>query len=287
MLTIQNLTKRYSDGTFALQGVDLTLPSGMIGLLGPNGAGKSTLMRTLAALQTPSSGSIQFQHIDVLAEPDKLRRVLGYLPQSFGVYRNMSCIALLEHIAILKGLSRAACKTQIPELLALTNLTAVAHRQVANFSGGMRQRFGIAQALLGDPQLLILDEPTAGLDPEERERLHDLLVTVSAQKLVLLSTHIVEDVEHLCHHAALLLSGKVVASDAMPALLAPLHNKIWQSTEKPQPSAAVVLNKSYHFGQPCYRLFADTPPPTATAVKPTLQDRYFLALQHGGTDVDM
>ncbi|RYV03979.1 hypothetical protein SOPP22_00755 [Shewanella sp. OPT22] len=278
MLTVKNLNKTYSDGTQALKEVNLELPSGMIGLLGPNGAGKSSLMRTLACLQHADSGSITFNDIDVLNSPNTLRSVLGYLPQYFGVYPHMSCQALLEHIAVLKGLSHAEIKQQTSELLDITNLTQAANKKVSRFSGGMRQRFGIAQALLGKPQLLIMDEPTAGLDPLERERLHDVLVNVSEQKLVLLSTHIVEDIENLCHHAALINKGTITDSHSISQLINPLNDSVWTvPIDSVLPDTSVVLNKQYHFGQPSLRVFNKTSPCVdAIPVSACLQDRYFL-----------
>lgn len=279
MLTINQLSVTYADGTRALQDINLQLPAGMVGLLGPNGAGKSTLMRTLATLQTPDSGQIHFADLDVLQQPDSLRQQLGYLPQYFGVYPHMSCIALLQHMAVLKGIhNKAEQQQQIDSLLQLTNLSAVAKKQVASFSGGMRQRFGIAQALLGNPRLLIMDEPTAGLDPAERERLHALLVTLSQQKLILLSTHIVEDIENLCPFVALINQGQIVQSGPVSSLLAPLQGRIWQSPLRPEDSS-ILLSESYRFGAPTYRLLSQQQPcAAAEPVAATLQDRYFFEL---------
>ena len=279
MLSVKNLNKTYSDGTHALRNISLDLPNGMVGLLGPNGAGKSTLMRTLACIQTPDEGQISFNNIDVLKDPMSIRQQLGYLPQDFGVYPHMSCRALLKHLAVLKGISdSAAQRLHIESLVELTNLSDVANKKVSNFSGGMRQRFGIAQALLGDPKLVIMDEPTAGLDPAERHRLHDLLVTISQNKLILLSTHIVEDVENLCQHVTLINRGKVVESDRIEKLVNPLDNRLWQSNRPPEKDG-VLLNKSYHFGLPSYRFYSERPPQTdAQPIHATLQDRYFLEL---------
>jgi len=280
MLTITNINKKYADGTHALNNVSLRLPSGMIGLLGPNGAGKSSLMRTLACLQTPDDGEMIFDGIDLRKHPDELRKILGYLPQYFGVYPHMSCQALLEHMAILKGVDKNQRAEQISSLLALTNLTDVAHKKVATFSGGMRQRFGIAQALLGNPKIIIMDEPTAGLDPVERERLHSLLVAISKEKLVILSTHIVEDIENLCHHVALLLKGEVIDSADVKTLISPLDGCIWQTHTEPQlENGAKLLSKSYRFGQPSLRIYSKTQPTKeAVLVEATLQDRYFFEL---------
>ena len=279
MLTIHQLSVTYADGTRALQDINLQLPAGMVGLLGPNGAGKSTLMRTLATLQKPDSGQIQFADLDVLQQPDNLRQQLGYLPQYFGVYPHMSCMALLQHMAVLKGIhNKTEQQQQIDTLLQLTNLSAVAKKQVASFSGGMRQRFGIAQALLGNPRLLIMDEPTAGLDPAERERLHALLVTISQHKLILLSTHIVEDIENLCPFVALINQGQIVQSGPVASLLAPLQGRIWQSPLRPDDSST-LLSESYRFGVPTYRLLSQQQPcAAAVPVAATLQDRYFFEL---------
>jgi ABC-2 type transport system ATP-binding protein len=287
MLTIRQLSLTYADGTQALQNINLQLPSGMVGLLGPNGAGKSTLMRTLACLQIPNAGDIQLGEIDILKNPMALRECLGYLPQYFGVYPHMSCYALLQHIAVLKGINQKnEQKQQIETLLEITNLSAVAHKNVATFSGGMRQRFGIAQALLGNPSLLIMDEPTAGLDPAERERLHALLVNISKDKLILLSTHIVEDIENLCPYVALIAQGKIVESGAVQHLLLPLQGKVWQSQIRPA-TPCLILSESYRFGQAVYRLFSEQKPcADAILVDANLQDRYFFELsQKVATDV--
>ncbi len=255
----------------------------MIGLLGPNGAGKSSLMRTLACLQHSDSGEIHFNGIDIQQSPHHLRQSLGYLPQYFGVYPHMSCQALLEHMAILKGLNKSQINKQIPELLEITNLSYVARKKVSTFSGGMRQRFGIAQALLGDPKLLIMDEPTSGLDPLERERLHDVLVNISKDKLVLLSTHIVEDIENLCHHVALMMDGKIIDNDRVQMLIKPLQGSIWSSrAESTLSNDAIILNKNYRFGVPSLRVFSKTKPCIdAKSLEANLQDRYFFELMKG------
>lgn len=280
MLVLTDIDKQYPDGTHALKHISLELEKGMVGLLGPNGAGKSSLMRTLACLQAPDSGSYSFLGKSCLHDPLALRKTLGYLPQHFGVYPNMSCEALLTHIAVLKGLSVKAYEKQIPELLALTNLTHVANRHVATFSGGMKQRFGIAQALLGDPKLLIMDEPTSGLDPAERERLHDVLVEISADKLIILSTHIVEDIENLCHHVAMLINGQIVDSNDVQSLIAPLSNKVWLSDVLPEPSVDIqVLSKTYKYGKPSWRIFSEHKPSNQAVLQSAkLEDRYFLEL---------
>ncbi|XQW86417.1 ABC transporter ATP-binding protein [Thalassotalea piscium] len=284
MLKLTQINKTYADGTRALHDVTLTIPSGMVGLLGPNGAGKSSLMRTLACLQQPDTGSIVFDGLDVLAQPHALRLQLGYLPQSFGVYPNMSCRTLLQHIAVLKGVDKSASQTQIEHLLEVVNLSSVAHKRVVNFSGGMRQRFGIAQALLGDPKLIIMDEPTAGLDPMERESLNQLLVNISDQRLVLLSTHIVEDVENLCHHVAIINKGAVIESGNVEQLLASLENKIWQINALADSfPTKQILSKSYRYGKSSFRVYSEKKPSeNATQVSTTLQDKYFYQLNQQG-----
>ena len=285
MLVIKSLNKTYADGTTALSNVNLTLPCGMVGLLGPNGAGKSTLMRTLACLQSADSGTVTLAGVDITKEPMFMRKQLGYLPQDFGTYANMSCRALLQHMAILKGVTnKREQDRQIEQLLVLTNLGAVAHKRVTAFSGGMRQRFGIAQALLGSPKVLIMDEPTAGLDPVERQRLHNVLVTISKSKLVLLSTHIVEDIENLCTYAAMMINGRIVESGRVDALLSLLDGKVWLTSKKPSNEQS-ILSMTHHMGKPRYRLWCQTQPDgAAQQVHSSLQDRYFLELKKQGLD---
>lgn len=285
MLQIQQLNKTYPDGTAALRGLHLQAGCGIFGLLGPNGAGKSTLLRSIATLQCADSGDIWFDGIDVRQQPQLLRSRLGYLPQEFGVYPHLSCRALLEHIAILKGLHhKASRQQQINELLALTHLTKVADKAVAQFSGGMRQRFGIAQALLGNPALLILDEPSAGLDPLERQQLHNLLAAISRDRLVLLSSHIVDDIEQLCSQVAIMQQGQIKLQGDTTALIAPLHGKVWlYQGELPALTATQrLLQSSYLRGVPQHRVYAATCPGAgfvlATA---SLQDCYFLTLATG------
>lgn len=284
MLTLTNISKTYSDGTKALNNISLALPQGMVGLLGPNGAGKTSLMRTIACLQQPDSGHAEFAGVNIFAQPHTIRSQLGYLPQYFGVYPNMSCRALLSHIATLKGLDENRKKQQIAQLLSLTHLTAFAEKKVAQFSGGMRQRFGIAQALLGDPRLIVMDEPTAGLDPMERESLNNLLVEISQDRLVLLSTHIVEDVENLCHHVAIINQGALIESGDIKQLLDPLNNKIWQLTKLPNSIPKThVLSKSYRYGKSAYRVYADQAPcANAQLTQTRLQDKYSLELNKQG-----
>ena len=223
VLRIENLSKTYANGTRALDNVSLTIPHGMYGLLGPNGAGKTTLMRTLATLQEPDSGSIHLGEIDVLKQKDEVRQRLGYLPQEFGVYPRISCQDMLSHLAMLKGLTRAGERKQAVEaMLQRCNLYDVRKKSLTSFSGGTRQRFGIAQALIGNPQMLIVDEPTAGLDPGERNRFYNLLAEIGEQVIVILSTHMVEDVMDLCNRMAIINLGRVLfeghPEDAITAL---------------------------------------------------------------------
>jgi ABC-type multidrug transport system ATPase subunit len=229
MLSIEKLTHTYANGTRALGGVTLEVPRGMFGLLGPNGAGKSTLMRCLATLQVPSSGAIRFGDIDVIKNPAALRRTLGYLPQDFGVYPRVSALAMLDHLAILKGITRRAeRKATIDALLHQVNLWEQRKNAISGFSGGMRQRFGIAQALIGNPSLIIVDEPTAGLDPEERHRFLNLLSEIGENIVVILSTHIVEDVSDLCQRTAIIAGGHIIATGVPNEMIASLEGRLWR-----------------------------------------------------------
>jgi len=233
MLTISQLTHVYPNGTRALDDVSLDIPRGMFGLLGPNGAGKSTLMRCVATLQIPSSGSMRFFNgenaVDIVKEPDRLRAQLGYLPQDFGVYPRVSALHMLDHLAVLKGFAaRGARKEVVEALLQQVNLWDVRKKALAGFSGGMRQRFGIAQALIGSPQLIIVDEPTAGLDPEERNRFNNLLAEIGENVVVILSTHIVDDVTDLCPRMAILAGGRIVRQGAPAALVDELNGRVWR-----------------------------------------------------------
>jgi ABC-type multidrug transport system ATPase subunit len=231
MLRIDALTHVYPNGTRALDGVTLDIPRGMFGLLGPNGAGKSSLMRCIATLQIPTSGAIRFDTIDVLADPDALRRTLGYLPQDFGVYPRVSALDMLDHLAVLKGYANGKERRETVEaLLHQVNLWDVRKKALAGYSGGMRQRFGIAQALLGQPQLIIVDEPTAGLDPEERNRFLNLLAEIGENVVVILSTHIVEDVADLCPTMAIIASGRIVQTGAPLDLIASMAGRVWRKT---------------------------------------------------------
>jgi len=231
MLELNDLTHVYPNGTRALDGVSLSIPKGMYGLLGPNGAGKSTLMRSIATLQTPTSGSIRFRDIDVIKQPERLRQTLGYLPQDFGVYPRVSAYDMLDHMAVLKGVADASDrKSTVESLLNQTNLWNVRKKALAGFSGGMRQRFGIAQALIGQPDLVIVDEPTAGLDPEERNRFLNLLAEIGENVVIILSTHIVEDVADLCPRMAVIADGRIVKEGSPTELVESLSGRIWRKT---------------------------------------------------------
>jgi ABC-2 type transport system ATP-binding protein len=286
MLSIQQLSHVYADGTRALDAVTLEIPRGMFGLLGPNGAGKSTLMRCLATLQEPSAGSIHFDDLDVLAQPHELRKQLGYLPQDFGVYPRVSALDMLDHLAVLKGLvSRSERKAAIESLLQQVNLWPVRKQSLASFSGGMRQRFGIAQALIGNPRLIIVDEPTAGLDPEERNRFNDLLAEIGEQVVVILSTHIVDDVAELCSRMAIMLRGRIVASDTPAALTAALRGRIWsQMIDKAELPAlrerCHVITTRLRGGRSVVRVLADSAPdPQFEPAAAGIEDVYFSTLQ--------
>ncbi|GHC83526.1 ABC transporter ATP-binding protein [Novosphingobium pokkalii] len=229
MLELHNVSHIYPNGTRALDDVSLTIPKGMFGLLGPNGAGKSTLMRTIATLQLPTSGRLVFDGIDVLAQPEAIRAQLGYLPQDFGVYPRVSAYDLLDHMAVLKGIAgRGERRDTVETLLNQVNLWDVRRKAVAGYSGGMRQRFGIAQALIGNPRLVIVDEPTAGLDPEERNRFLNLLAEIGENVVVILSTHIVEDVTDLCPRMAILGQGHILLEGAPGALIDGLRGQVWE-----------------------------------------------------------
>ena len=235
MLSIASLTHVYPNGTRALDDVSLEIPAGLYGLLGPNGAGKSTLMRCLATLQVPTSGQIRFGDIDVLAEPQKLRARLGYLPQDFGVYPRVSAYDMLDHLAVLKGLAASGPRKETVEaLLQQVNLWDVRKKAIAGFSGGMRQRFGIAQAMIGSPELMIVDEPTAGLDPEERNRFNNLLAEIGTTRVVILSTHIVDDVTDLCSRMAILVGGRIVSAGTPNGLIDQLAGRVWTLAVEPE-----------------------------------------------------
>jgi ABC-type multidrug transport system ATPase subunit len=289
MLKLVDVTKTYAGGVMALSGVSLDIPSGMFGLLGPNGAGKSTLMRTIATLQEPDSGTITFDGIDVVADKTALRKVLGYLPQEFGAYPRTSALAMLRHLAALKGLHGSDQTAAVEQLLVRTNLWDVRKRSVASFSGGMKQRFGIAQALLGSPRLLIVDEPTAGLDPAERRRFQNLLAEVSEGIVVILSTHIVDDVAELCPRLAIMGQGKILRQGQPRAMIAALQGQLWTSLASREEADDLrkrhtVVSCRLRDGQMEVRTRAAHAPPGMTPAQPDLEDVYFATLiEHGLT----
>ncbi len=285
MLTITDINKTYANGVKALDGVTLKISKGLFGLLGPNGAGKSSLMRTVATLQQPDSGSIQFDNIDVINEPNELRQRLGYLPQEFGVYPRISAYDLLDHLAILKGITHKSERHEAVEgLLAHTNLFAQRRTSVSSFSGGMRQRFGIAQALLGDPDLLIVDEPTAGLDPEERNRFHNLLASLGKNKVVILSTHIVDDVSELCSDMAILGNGKILLQGNPIEVTNDLDGRIWRKVILPEELEKFeqqhdIISKRLLAGRTVLHVIADQAPTGFESAPASLEDAYFNILK--------
>lgn len=293
ILTIKNVNKTYDNGVNALKGIDLAIDKGMFGLLGPNGAGKSSLMRTLAGLQTPDSGSIDFNGVDVLAQPQLLRQQLGYLPQEFGVYAKTSALKLLNYLAVLKGINnKSERESQVVALLHQTNLHQHRLNNVATFSGGMRQRFGIAQALLGDPKLIIVDEPTAGLDPLERNRFNNLLCEIGQNVVVILSTHIVDDVQSLCPNMAILAQGQIQQQGSPAELVAKLDNRVWLKTIDTAELSSyeqnfTVLSTRLFEGKTHLHVLADGQPDSSfSPVNATLEDVYFATLcSSGGQEV--
>ena len=281
-LTITNLSKTYPNGTQALKNVSLTIPNGMFGLLGPNGAGKSSLMRTIATLQDADTGSILLDDIDVLHQKEAVRRVLGYLPQEFGVYPSVSAEELLDHFATLKGVaSSRERKEMVAALLHQTNLYEVRKKHVGGYSGGMKQRFGIAQALLGNPRLIIVDEPTAGLDPAERNRFHNLLSEIGENLVVILSTHIVSDVSDLCRHMAIINKGEVLLTGDPVSVMGALRGRVWrkliEKAELPALQASQqVISSRLFAGKTVVHVLADAAPDAGfEAVTPDLEDVYF------------
>jgi ABC-type multidrug transport system ATPase subunit len=285
MLQIENLTHVYPNGTRALDSVSLDVPSGMFGLLGPNGAGKSTLMRTIATLQVPTSGAIRFDSIDVLADPDALRRTLGYLPQDFGVYPRVSAFDMLDHLAVLKGYgNRKERHEVVGALLNQVNLWNVRGKAIAGFSGGMRQRFGIAQALIGQPRLVIVDEPTAGLDPEESNRFLNLLSEIAENVVVIFSTHIVQDIADLCQNTAIIAGGRIIRTGTPQDLVAEMRGRIWTKTiDKDELEAHRraydVIATRLSGGRTVIHALADTDPGNGfTIAEGDLEDVYFSTL---------
>ena len=280
-LKVTGLKKTYANGVRALDGVDLEVQPGLYGLLGPNGAGKSTLMRSLATLQLPDSGSITLDSVDVLSDPDQLRRQLGYLPQQIGAYPGVSGRSLMERFAWLKGyIDRKKRVNEVMRLLERVNLSEAAGRAVAEYSGGMLRRFGIALALIGSPRLLIVDEPTAGLDPEERNRFHRVLADVANEAVVLLSTHIVEDVENLCGRLSILTDGQIVATGSPEELIEPLQDRLWSTViakgQKPPNDALRIL--AHPNGLRVIMQSDQAPQGDYAAHQPSLEDAYHVAL---------
>jgi ABC-type multidrug transport system ATPase subunit len=285
-LTISNLSKKYSNGVAALNGVSLKIPTGMFGLLGPNGAGKTTLMRTIATLQEPDSGEISFGEVNVLQDKMAVKKVLGYLPQSFDFYPKESAESLLDHFILLKGIcNKKARKLKVEELLKRVNLWEQRKQKLGTFSGGMKQRFGIALVLLGDPQLIIVDEPTAGLDPAERVRFHNLLSEIGQDKVVILSTHIVDDVSDLCPNLAIIDQGSIVLQTKTMEAIQSLEGKVWEKEipkpEIPQYQAKYRLLSSRLFaGKTFIRVHHPNDPGDGFAPRPaTLEDVYFQNLK--------
>lgn len=286
MLEIAGLSHRYANGTVALSDVSLSIPRGMFGLLGPNGAGKSTLMRTVATLQSPTAGAIRFGDLDVLAEPTRLRRTLGYLPQDFGVYPRVSAYAMLDQMAVLKGITgKGDRKAVVETLLNQTNLWAVRDKAIAGFSGGMRQRFGIAQALIGNPELVIVDEPTAGLDPEERNRFLNLLAGIGDNVVVILSTHIVDDVADLCPLMAVLAGGRLQLQGRPADLIAGTRGRVWRkaiphATLEQHGAEHEIISTRLFAGETIIHVLADERPAGFDPVEGGLEDVYFATLSN-------
>jgi ABC-type multidrug transport system ATPase subunit len=285
MLELVDVCHVYANGTRALDGVSLHIPKGMYGLLGPNGAGKSTLMRAVATLQTPTSGSIRFGDIDVVAEPARLRERLGYLPQDFGVYPRVSAYAMLDHMAVLKGIAKASDrKATVETLLNQVNLWSVRNKAIAGFSGGMRQRFGIAQALIGNPEIIIVDEPTAGLDPEERNRFLNLLAEIGENVVIILSTHIVDDVADLCPRMAVLAGGRIQLEGAPLELIARSRGSVWARTVERAELADLaarhtVISTRLFAGRTVVHVLSESDPGAGfTSVEGGLEDVYFATL---------
>ncbi len=286
-LQIKNLSKTYANGVKALDNLSLEIGNGMFGLLGPNGAGKSTLMKTIAGLQPADNGEIIFNGHNILENPLFIKRQLGYLPQYFGVYPKLSAYQLLDHLAVLKGIQKSHRKHQILSLLKMVNLYEYHNKEVHSFSGGMRQRFGIAQALLGNPQIIIVDEPTAGLDPEERNRFNNLLSEIGEQIIVILSTHIVEDVKSLCSQMAIINNGCLIASGAPAMFMQQLNGSIWCKTidkrELQQYSKDFnIISTQLNAGRLSIHIHSATMPGMGfEIIKPDLEDVYFTQLFQG------
>ncbi len=283
-LVLEQLCKDYRGKPGALRGVNLSLGPGVLGLLGPNGAGKSTLMKILSTITRPTSGRALWNGMDTAKQPEPLRATLGYLPQDFGVYPNLSAIEFLEYLAAVKGIAAAAARKRISELLELVNLTEAAKRPLGGYSGGMRQRVGIAQALLNDPRLLIVDEPTAGLDPEERVRFRNLLSELSGERIVILSTHIVSDIEAVATSIAILAQGQLLTHGAPEQLLASVEGQVWElvlpSAELPALRQRFLISSTTHRSDGVRARIVSRVAPSANAraLEPSLEDVYLAAL---------
>lgn len=284
-LSIENLNLHYKNGVKAIDDISLTIRNGMFGLLGPNGAGKSSLMKTIVGLQQPQSGKLLYNGTDIIRQPEFIRKQLGFLPQDFGVYPRTSAVQLLEHLAVLKGVADAKeRKKQIDILLEKVNLTAEKNKEVFRFSGGMRQRFGIAQALLGNPSIIIVDEPTAGLDPEERNRFNGILSEISKEVIVLLSTHLVEDVRNLCSSMAVLKDGRIRVVGNPGELVSTLQGKIWtkkvSKNELPDVEQRYnVISHQWVENQQTVAIYATQQPEGFEPVHPTLEHFYFYTIK--------
>ncbi len=285
-LKIEKLSKQYRSDFWGLRDFDLELDPGVIGLLGPNGAGKSTLMRILATISKPTSGTVSWNGQDVVKSPDYLRSVLGYLPQDFGLYPNLNALEFLDYMAAIKGLDARSSRIRISELIELVNLKDAARRPLGSYSGGMKQRVGIAQALLNDPQLLIVDEPTVGLDPEERVRFRSLITDLAGERIVILSTHIVSDVEATAAEIVLINKGRKVLHSTPEELLHSLNGKVWQCMISS--NEVSVLKQQYLVSSTLRRenglqvrvVSEDAPFSNATAVSPNLEDAYLYQIHH-------
>ena len=284
-LTIQNISKTYPNGVEALKNVSLKIGNGMFGLLGPNGAGKSTLMRTIAALQDSDEGTIKVGDIDVSKDKQSLREILGYLPQEFGVYPKISANDLLDHLAVMKGITDSKQRKAVVEsLLHQTNLWEAKDQKLGTYSGGMKQRFGIAQALIGDPKLIIVDEPTAGLDPMERNRFHNLLSEIGENVIVILSTHIVDDVSDLCNNMAIILNGEVHLVGEPIQLIKKLDQKVWKGLIEKSELVEIekendVISSRLYLGKVQVRIFSESPMQNGfESVNPEIEDLYFATI---------
>jgi len=283
-LFIDNISKTYSNGVRALNQIGLVIPTGMFGLLGPNGSGKSTLMRTIAALQEPDSGSIHLNGINVLQQKNEMRRILGYLPQEFGLYPRISAETLLDHLAQLKGITnRSERKQTVKSLLQKTNLYDHRNKKLGGYSGGMKQRFGIAQALIGDPKIIIVDEPTAGLDPAERNRFHNLLSEIGENIIVILSSHIIEDIESLCKNMAIINKGELLMTGDPKEAIRQLVGKVWRKIIDKERlddyKEMKIISHQLFSGRTKVHIFADSAPDsTFESVHPGLEDVYFATI---------